>query len=87
MEIFLGWVIFSIVAGAIAGAKGRSGMGYFLLAMLLSPLIGIILAVAMPAIGRDKPRPDTHVKCPDCRELVLREAHVCKHCGCRLVPQ
>ena len=31
--------------------------------------------------------PDTHVKCPDCAELVKREARVCKHCGCRLVPQ
>lgn len=30
---------------------------------------------------------DTHVKCPDCAELVLREAKKCKHCGCTLVPQ
>lgn len=33
------------------------------------------------------PTPDTHVKCPDCAELVRREARVCKHCGCKLVPQ
>lgn len=31
--------------------------------------------------------PDTHVKCPDCRELVLRDARKCKHCGCALIPQ
>lgn len=31
--------------------------------------------------------PDTHVKCPDCRELVLKEARKCKHCGTGLVPQ
>ena len=29
----------------------------------------------------------THVKCPECAELVLREARKCKHCGCTLVPQ
>lgn len=29
----------------------------------------------------------THVRCPDCRELVLKSAKVCKHCGCRLIPQ
>jgi len=29
----------------------------------------------------------THVRCPDCRELVLKGATVCKHCGCRLTPQ
>ena len=33
------------------------------------------------------PNPDTHVKCPDCRELILKEARVCKHCGFRLIPQ
>ena len=27
------------------------------------------------------------VKCPDCAELVKREAKVCKHCGAKLTPQ
>lgn len=31
--------------------------------------------------------PDTHVKCPDCKELVRKDARVCKHCGCKLVPE
>lgn len=30
---------------------------------------------------------ETHVKCPDCRELVLKDARKCKHCGTALVPQ
>ena len=30
------------------------------------------------------PNPNTHVKCPDCAELILKEAKVCKHCGCKL---
>lgn len=34
-----------------------------------------------------RPTPETHVKCPDCAELVKREARVCKHCGCKLIPQ
>lgn len=29
----------------------------------------------------------THVKCPDCRELVLADARKCRHCGLGLVPQ
>ncbi len=41
----------------------------------------------MPQVDKDAPKRDTHVKCPDCRELVRRDARVCKHCGCRLVPQ
>lgn len=31
--------------------------------------------------------PDTHIKCPDCRELILKDARVCKHCGCKLIPE
>jgi hypothetical protein len=31
--------------------------------------------------------PELRVKCPDCRELVLSDARVCKHCGVKLVPQ
>ena len=30
------------------------------------------------------PSPKTHHKCPDCKELILKEAVVCKHCGCEL---
>ncbi len=29
---------------------------------------------------------ETHVKCPDCAEPILKEARVCKHCGLRLLP-
>lgn len=34
-----------------------------------------------------EPTPETHVRCPDCRELVRMDARKCKHCGCALVPQ
>jgi hypothetical protein len=33
------------------------------------------------------PSPETHVRCPECRELVIRDARKCKHCGCALIPQ
>ncbi|MFZ6726160.1 hypothetical protein ACO0K2_11765 [Undibacterium sp. MH2W] len=33
------------------------------------------------------PTPETHVKCPDCRELVFKDANKCQFCGCKLVPQ
>lgn len=89
MEIFLFWLLFSIVVGAVASSRGRSGFGWFLLAMLISPLLAIIFVALAPSRAKPAgaPTPATHVKCPDCAELVLREAKVCKHCGCRLVPQ
>lgn len=88
MEIVIGWIVFSAVVGVIADNKGRFGIGYFFLSLILSPLIGLILAVALPAVSKnDGPSPKTHVRCPDCRELVLKDARKCKHCGCALVPQ
>lgn len=54
-------------------------------------LIGWVWALAWSA-GNAKddpaaPSPDTHVRCPDCAELVLRQAKVCRHCQCKLTPQ
>ncbi len=46
-------------------------------------------AARQEAINNDlsEPHPDTHVKCPDCKGLVRKEANKCRHCGCRLTPQ
>lgn len=45
MEIFVIYLALCILAGIIAGQKKRSGVGFFLLALLLSPLVGIIGAL------------------------------------------
>ncbi|WP_333710342.1 double zinc ribbon domain-containing protein [Malikia spinosa] len=88
MEIFVFWMIFSIIAGIIASNKGRSGFGFFLLSVLLSPLIGIIFALVVQSRITQpvdaSPTPETHVRCPDCKELIMKDARVCKHCGCKL---
>lgn len=87
MEVVFAWLMFSVLAGWIAGNKGRNGVGVFFLSLLLSPLIGIIVALVLQRHDANAPTTETHVKCPDCAELVKREARVCKHCGCKLMPQ
>lgn len=95
MEIAIGWFVFSIVVAIIADSRGRSGMGYFFISMLLTPVIGGILALALPNLSSSPPvtadgeaiSTSTHVRCPDCRELVRADARKCKHCGIALVPQ
>lgn len=42
-------------------------------------------------LGEDQARefivsPDTHVRCPECKELVRMDARICKHCHAKLVP-
>lgn len=46
MLIVIFLVIFSGVIGAVASGQNRSGIGWFFISMLLSPLVaGILLAV------------------------------------------
>lgn len=82
--IYFFWFAFSILAGVIASSKGRSGFGFFLLSVFLSPLIGIICALIA-----QKNEPQKHelkkkrYYCPDCKETIMKDALVCKHCGLR----
>lgn len=84
MEIFLGWVVFSFVAAAIASAKNRGPGRYFLMSLILSPLVGIILASAMPALPREGASTKAHIPCPYCLEPIIAGARKCKHCGSML---
>ncbi|MDX5447138.1 MAG: SHOCT domain-containing protein [Bacteroidota bacterium] len=45
MELFLGWLIFSLVVGSIGSGRKIGFWGAFLLSLILSPLIGLIFAL------------------------------------------
>ena len=90
MTVLFFWVLFAVVVGVFASKRGRSGFGWFVLSMLLSPLLGLLFVAVSKdlsrAPGTAQPSAATHVKCPACAEFVLPEATVCKHCGGHLVP-
>jgi hypothetical protein len=78
------------------------GVGHFLFAVLhlIAILFGLwALVITIPlhliyaAVSGKKPgsageavSPETHARCPDCRELVRADAVRCKHCGATLTP-
>lgn len=50
--LVLSWIVFSIAVGIGASARGRSGIGWFLLSIALSPLLAGFLVLALPAQGK-----------------------------------
>lgn len=80
MGWFLVWLIGAILIGALASKRDRSGFGWFVLALIISPLLaGLGLLIAGTG--------GQHVRCPACREQVRADAVKCKHCGEALAGQ
>lgn len=73
---------------AISATKNRNQIGWLVLGLVFGPL-ALISVGLMPENQRpgNAPTPSTHVRCPDCREIVLREARICRYCRCRLAPE
>lgn len=85
------WFAFSMLAGWVAEQKGRSGVGFFFLSLILTPVIGLIAAAIVSrnedAIS-DRAISDGEMRrCPYCAEPVRIEAIKCKHCGSALPQQ
>ena len=75
MTFFIFWFLCSILVGAFASSKKRSGVGWFFISLVISPLIAFIILLV---IGYS---PSTLKKCPKCAEEVKAEALVCRFCG------
>lgn len=99
MELLTFWFVCGVVTGIVAASRGRHGFGWFLLGVLFGPF-ALILVALLPSqtpaataarsnvtyVGGELATPETHVRCPDCKGFVHKEAVRCMHCGCALVP-
>jgi len=79
------WLVMAILVGVYASSKGRSGIGFFILSMFISPLISFLVALLSGTNNDENMKKDFQAgrlkKCPACAELVKVEALKCKHCN------
>jgi hypothetical protein len=90
-EWFFAWVILSVIVGKVARNRGRSAATWFLLSLLISPLLALI-AVASTAPRTAPPDPMSRIDpgpapvtgprktCPDCGGRVAEIARICRFC-------
>ena len=67
------WFVLAIVVGVAAGGRGRSGVGWFALALIFSPLIaGSLLLIQPDPRTRELPKEnaDANASSIDDRELM-----------------
>jgi hypothetical protein len=80
------WALVSLILAIFT-----SGLSWFVMPFFANGLHskGLIKAgwLTSAAAKETMVSPETHVRCPECRELVRSDARKCKHCGTSLVPQ
>jgi len=69
------WISFSLAVAVYAQRKSRSAVGWFLAALIVSPLVAVFFLAA----AGDR-REASRLPCPECAEGVLPDARRCPYC-------
>jgi hypothetical protein len=98
MELVVLWLFFAVLTPIVATAKGRSGVGWFLLGLVFG-LLALIVVVVLPSLKPPEqpvkpirttvdPEPDSSTglkRCPNCAEEIRAEAKLCRFCQTEFV--
>ncbi len=76
MELVLIWFVLSILVGVFANNRGKSGILYFLLSIILSPLLSFLIVL----VAGD----NSKKKCSNCGQKIDINAKVCPFCNTKM---
>jgi hypothetical protein len=89
MDILVVWIIVSILVGVAASHRGRDGVGWFGVSVLVSPLVAPLLLLVLPNLN-DHRRKVTELRssriCPHCAERINLDASICRWCRQNVPP-
>jgi transposase-like protein len=78
--VLIVWLVLCGAVAVYAENKGRSGVGFFFLSLFLSPLVGLVVALAVRPDERRVAAAQGMKRCPECAEFVQPEAKICRFC-------
>ncbi len=58
--VFIIWACLALVVGAVANTRGRSGIDWFVLAFLISPLLALIFVLVLPDLRSERLQKEAH---------------------------
>jgi len=78
---FIIWLLVGIWVYKDAEKRGKSGVLWLIIVLLLGLLGIIIWLVVRPPIGGGKPAAASDRKCPNCGRAIPMDARTCPYCG------
>lgn len=83
IEVLILWIPLCALVGWAASQKNRSGIGFFFLSFFLTPLIGLLVLIAVPSLKQVAAplRGNDFVLCHWCKRPRRVDAVRCPHCN------